>query len=84
MKREYLKEQKKRNLVEQRRKVVYICREYLQISCRDICNVLGGITFAAVSNYYSQGREMMRNDARFKGEIEDLIGVVKQNLNIKT
>jgi REP-associated tyrosine transposase len=75
---------KERKLVEKRRQFAYLCREYLHIPCREICNVLGGITFASVSNYYSQSRGKIESDKTFIMEIEELQTVIDQNLNIKT
>ena len=74
---------KEREMVKKRRKFVYMCREYLQIPCRDICDALGGASFALISNYCSQSRLIAKNSKEFIEEIELLAETVKQNLNIK-
>jgi putative transposase len=75
---------KERRLVEKRRQFAYMCREYFHIPCRDICKTLGGVTFASISNYYSQSRLMAEESKEFINEIELLVWVVRKNLNIKT
>jgi putative transposase len=74
---------KERKMVEKRRKFVYMCREYLQIPCREICDVLGGASFALISNYCSQSRLIAKNSKEFVEEIELLAESFKQDRNIK-
>jgi putative transposase len=74
---------KERSLVRKRRKFVYVCREYLQVPCREICDVLGGASFALISNYCSQSRLMAKNSEEFAEEIKLLTKIVKENLNVK-
>jgi len=73
---------KKRVYTEKKRAFVYVSREHLHLPCRDICNILGGVSFAAVSRLYEQAvREIDKKEGCYE-EVRKLRDVLK--LNIKT
>lgn len=77
---------KKRIFANKKKEFVYICKECFQVPARDICDVLGGVSFAAVSYCYNQAKEMIKENQEFKKSIEDAVRVLDlgQNLNFKT
>lgn len=81
--KQVLKSSKVRSVVEKRRKFAYLCREELKIPCRDICNTLGGISFAAVSNYCKWVKDQISADKKFAKEIAELARITKEKLNIE-
>jgi len=73
---------KKRIFTEKKRAFVYVGRENLHLPCRDICDILGGVSFAAVSRLYGQAvREIDKKEGCYE-EVRKMRDALK--LNIKT
>jgi len=73
---------KKRGYSAKKRAFVYVCREYLHLPGRDICEALGGISFAAVSILYRLAVEEIRKKGSCYEEVKEIASGL--NLNFKT
>jgi putative transposase len=67
----YLKYQKE--IMPVRGILVLLLRNLCNISCKDICSILGNITNSRVSKLSSMGVELVSNDERYRNIINDFI-----------
>jgi REP element-mobilizing transposase RayT len=67
----YLKYQKE--IMPIRGILVLLLRNLCNISCKDICNILGNITSSRVSRLSSVGVELVSSDERYRNVINDFI-----------
>ena len=73
---------KNKKYILKRKAAAYICRQYLYIPCRDICTVLGGISYAALSKQFRLAAEEIKKTEGCYQSFRELVKMLK--LKVKT
>lgn len=67
----YLKHRK--DVIPARSILILLLRNLCNVSCKDICSILGNITSSRVSKLCSMGVELVSNDSNYKNVINDFV-----------
>lgn len=65
----------KKNITQAKGLLVLLLRNLCNVSCKDICNMLGNITSSRVSKLSSIGMDLINTDKNYENVINDVISV---------
>jgi len=80
--KDIFRQKKNRKYTPKRKAVAYICRQHLYIPCRDICVMLGGVSYAALSRQFRLATEEIKKKEGCYQDFKEMAKMLK--LKVKT